>query len=56
MINADNLKWIIPSKEHSTISENCIRYGRTFCNYNGNISTSVKKFNGGIWSYRSSRL
>lgn len=26
MINADSLKWIIPSKEHSSISENCIRY------------------------------
>lgn len=26
MISPDSLKWIIPSKEHSSISENCIRY------------------------------
>lgn len=36
MINADNLKWIIPSKEHSTISENCIRYIKAGQQYNMN--------------------
>lgn len=38
MINADNLKWIIPSKEHSTISENCIRYIKTGQQYNMNTA------------------
>ena len=36
MINADNLKWIIPSKEHSTTSENCIRYIKAGQQYNMN--------------------